>query len=175
MKQSSRWAVAALIFLSGAAAGYYAARRRTPPPPPPHPPSRQQLIDGFHKLYYESDAYTWANTRWFGRQVLKNPLDLWVMQEIVYDTRPDVLIEAGTYLGGSALYFGNLFDLLGHGQIVTMDIQDYPHRVKHPRVHFLLGSSVDLQIVAKVKSFLHPRDRVMVTLDSDHRDRKSVV
>jgi len=90
------------------------------------------------------------------------------MQEIVYETRPDVIIEAGTYLAGAVAYFDSLFDLLGRGQAVTIDIEDYPERVKHPRVHFLLGSSTDHGIVKKVRSFIRPRDKVMVTLDSDH-------
>ena len=159
----------AVLFFSGVWFGRWRERATAPPPPQPHPPSRQEIVDGFHKIYYDASTYTWSGTRWLGAPVLKNPLDLWVMQEIVYENRPDVIIEAGTYLAGAAVFFGNLFDLLGRGQVVTIDIKDYPERAKHPRVHFLLGSSIDPEIVKKVRSFIRPRDKVMVTLDSDHR------
>lgn len=155
----------ALVVMAGAG-GWYLGRRQ--PHKPPQAPTRQDIIDSFARLYYDAGSYTWSNTRWLGTQVVKNPIDLWVFQEIIYETRPDVLVEAGTYLGGSALYFASLFDLLGHGKVVTIDIKDYEARAKHPRVHFLLGSSTDPKIVEKVKTFLSRRDKVMVVLDSDH-------
>jgi cephalosporin hydroxylase len=159
--------LAAALFAAGAFYGRY--RARLPAPPPPQPPSRQEIIDGFHKIYYDASTYTWSATRWLGTPVLKNPLDLWVMQEIVYENRPDLVIETGTYLGGAALYFAHLFDLLGRGRVVTIDIKDYPERAKHRRVEFLLGSSTDPEIVKKVEKLVRPLDKVMVTLDSDHR------
>src|SRR5712692_8075827 len=164
MKNLSRSILLLALMALAAATGWYAGRRTRPPPPP----TRQAIIDGFHKIYYDSGSYTWSNTRWLGAQVVKNPLDLWVFQEIIYDTKPDVIVEAGTYLGGAALYFANLFDLMRHGQVVTIDIKDYEGRAKHPRVHFLLGSSTAPEIVEKVKGFIKPRDKVMVALDSDH-------
>lgn len=161
--------VAAALFAAGAFYGRYRLRVPTPPPEPPKPPSRQEIVDGFHKIYYDASTHTWSATRWLGTPVLKNPLDLWVMQEIIFETRPDVIIEAGTYMGGAALYFAHLFDLLGRGRVVTIDIKDYPERVKHRRVQFLLGSSTEPGIVQKVQGLIRSRDKVMVTLDSDHR------
>ncbi len=164
-----RWLLVAGALVLGAAGGFYGGRRgREPVRPPAPPPGRAAIIEAFEKLYYEADVYTWSNTYWRGAQVLKNPMDLWVFQEIIYDTKPDVIVETGTYLGGSAFYFGDIQDLMGRGKVVTIDIKDYEQRRKHPRVHFLLGSSTDPAIVEKVKSFIGPRDKVMATLDSDH-------
>ena len=157
---------AAVLVAAGVQTGRYWERSRTPPP---QGPTRQEIVDGFHKIYYDASTYTWSDTRWLGAPVLKNPLDLWVMQEIVHEARPDVIVEAGTYLGGTALFFAHLFDLRGHGQVITIDIKDYPERVKHPRVRFLLGSSTDAEVVRNVQSRIRPGDKVMVTLDSDHR------
>jgi Cephalosporin hydroxylase len=78
-------------------------------------------------------------------------------------------IEAGTADGGSAYYFANLFDLMGRGRVITIDIGDSPERPKHNRITYLLGSSTAPAIVDKVKSLIAPGERVMVSLDSDHR------
>src|SRR3954469_4333597 len=78
------------------------------------------LTDNFHRLYYESRERTWGNTFWLGHRVLKCPLDLWIYQEILYEVRPALIIETGTYLGGSALFLASICDLLG-GEVVTVD------------------------------------------------------
>src|SRR5439155_21025853 len=31
-------------------------------------------------------------THWLGTKALKNPLDLWVFQEIIYETNPEVIV-----------------------------------------------------------------------------------
>jgi len=162
-------AAALVLLVAGAAAGRYWERSRARPPEPPKPPDRRQIVEAFQKIYYDAATYTWSNTHWLGARVLKNPLDLWVLQEIVHETRPDVVIEAGTYHGGAALYFAHLFDLLGRGRVITIDIKDYPERARHRRIEFLLGSSTDLAIVARVRSRISRKAKVMVTLDSDHR------
>src|SRR5438045_3390452 len=86
--------------------------------------SEKDLIDGFHKLYYDSAVFgkTWANTNWLGAQVGKCPLDLWMYQEIIYRLKPDLIIETGTYYGGSAYFFASLCDLIGKGRVISIDI-----------------------------------------------------
>ena len=73
-------------------------------------------------------------------QCLKCPLDLWVYQELLWQLKPDLIIETGTYHGGSALYLAHLCDALGHGHIATIDVTDMP-RPAHPRVTYIKGSS----------------------------------
>ena len=72
-----------------------------------------------------------------GTPVLKCPLDLWMYQEILIHTRPDVIVETGTHMGGSALYLAGICDLLGHGRIVTIDVEEREGRPEHPRILYL--------------------------------------
>jgi cephalosporin hydroxylase len=132
-------------------------------------PSVDTVLRLFHLHYYKTVQLSWRSTTWMGVPVEKSPLDMWVYQEILQQTRPDVLIEAGTAEGGSAYYYATIFDLLGHGRVITIDIEDSPRRPKHPRITYLLGSSTGDDIVAKVKSMIAPGEKVMVSLDSDHR------
>jgi len=116
-------------------------------------------------LYYRAD---WQQkTHWLGVRAEKNPMDMWAYQDILYETKPDVIIEAGTASGGSAYYFASIFDLLGKGRIITIDILAMP-RPKHPRITYLLGSSTSGEILRQVRDSIHPGERVMVVLDSDH-------
>ena len=111
----------------------------------------------------------WAETRWLGKQLSKCPMDLWTYQEILWDTKPDVLIECGTGGGGSALFFANVMDLMGRGEVVTIDVECYDHlRIDHPRITWLQGISLHSKIVARVMAHSRQR-RTMVVLDSDHR------
>jgi cephalosporin hydroxylase len=124
-------------------------------------------IERAHDVFYESDAWTMA--RWLGVQALKNPLDLWIYQEIVADTRPELIVETGTWRGGSALYLASICDLLDLGEIVSIDIEplrdDYP---QHPRITYLAGrSSTDPDVVAEIRERADGR-RMLVILDSDH-------
>src|SRR6478735_11461350 len=116
----------------------------------PSPAVRQAVIDQFHRLYYHSARQTWKNTRFYGVTVWKNPMDLWLYQEMIHDFRPDVVIEAGTKFGGSAYYFARLFDLIGHGQVITIDTEPQPNRPDHPRITYLTGSSIDPAIAESV-------------------------
>ena len=120
-----------------------------------------------HDVFYASNA--WTQATWLGSQALKNPLDLWIYQEIMAETRPDVVIETGTYRGGSAHFLASVCDLLDAGEVVSIDIEprrdDYP---EHPRITYLGGrSSTDPDVLAEVRERVDGR-RTMIVLDSDH-------
>jgi cephalosporin hydroxylase len=120
-----------------------------------------------HDVLYLSDA--WTEATWLGAQALKNPLDLWVYQEIMVDTRPELVVETGTYRGGSAFFLASICDLLGAGEVVSIDIEalrdDYP---AHPRITYLGGrSSIDPDVVAEARARAEGK-RMLVILDSDH-------
>jgi cephalosporin hydroxylase len=125
----------------------------------------------FHELYYDSMDQTWKDTFFLGVRTAKCPLDMWVYQEILWETRPDLIIECGTAWGGSALFFASIFDLLGGGEVVTIDIaghDEIPGRPEHPRITYLTGSSTAPDIVAAVRERAATAQRTMVVLDSDH-------
>ena len=101
--------------------------------------------------------------------MLKCPLDLWIYQEILFAVQPDVIIECGTNRGGSAYFMGALFDLIGEGKIVTVDIVDVKeNHPLHPRATYLIGSSTSEDIVRKIRDFAAGAKSVLVVLDSDH-------
>jgi cephalosporin hydroxylase len=133
----------------------------------PSPAVRRAVIEQFHRLYYHSGKQTWKNTRFYGVTVWKNPMDLWLYQEMIHEFRPDVVIEAGTKYGGSAYYFARLFDLVGHGQVITIDTKPQPNRPEHPRITYLTGSSTDPAIAESVDELVGDR-KPLIVLDSYH-------
>jgi cephalosporin hydroxylase len=136
-------------------------------------PTQQETIDDFHRMYYDSNVY--RRTFWRGVETQKCPLDMWIYQEILYELRPDVVVETGTFSGGSAYYMASLFDLLGGGRVITVDLEPQPNLPVHPRITYVSGlSSTAPEAVSKVKSTIKPGESVMVILDSDH-SRKHVL
>jgi len=126
------------------------------------------LIDRFHTLYYSRREQTWGNTFWLGHHVLKCPLDLWTYQEILHEVQPELIIETGTYLGGSALFLASICDLLGSGQVLTIDVDRREDRPRHPRITYLTGSSTSNGILRQVRHRAKDMSRVLVILDSGH-------
>ena len=128
-----------------------------------------KIIKDFHDLYYESSCIggTWKNTNWLGVPIQKCPLDCWIYQELLFKIKPDIIIETGTKVGGSALFFASILDLMGHGEIITIDIDRGTKVPKHDRITYLWASSVDKEVT----KFIEPRikdKKVFVILDSDH-------
>jgi cephalosporin hydroxylase len=136
----------------------------------PLPTVRQAVVDQFHRLYYRRSAQTWKRTYWRGVSVWKNPLDLWLYQEILHEVQPDLIVEAGTKYGGSAFFLANLCDLMGRGRVLTIDITEQPGRPVHDRVTYLTGSSTDPEIIERVDQ-MAAGGRLLVLLDSDHSAR----
>jgi cephalosporin hydroxylase len=125
--------------------------------------------DAFHVAYYDAWLARQGSMdlAWFGYRTMKSPMDMWMYQEILSETKPDLVIECGTAFGGASLYLASLFDLLGRGEVVTIDIEARPGQPNHPRISRLIGSSIDPAILAKVRRRATGR-RTMVILDSDH-------
>ena len=124
-------------------------------------------VERAHDVLYESDA--WTKATWLGAQALKNPLDLWVYQEIMVETQPELIVETGTYRGGSAHFLASMCDLLDRVRSSRSTSSpcatDYP---QHPRITYLGGrSSTDPDVVAEVRERAAGR-RALVILDSDH-------
>ncbi len=124
----------------------------------------------FARLYYARVESTIFGTRFLGIQTLKYPTDLWVYQELISETRPDVIVETGTWHGGSALYLATVCEALGHGRVVTIDTDPGEPLPEHPRITYLRGSSTDPATVSRVRELAADAQAVMVILDSDHSE-----
>jgi cephalosporin hydroxylase len=102
-----------------------------------------------------------------GVSAFKNPLDSWIYQEIIYETKPDTLIEIGSAKGGSTLYFAHLLDLVGKGQVISIDIDRSAFQVSHPRIVQVTGDSSSPAIVKRVKELCRGKS-VLVIHDGEH-------
>jgi cephalosporin hydroxylase len=135
----------------------------------------QRTAERFHDIYYSKlDSGRGLHTivlSWMGYELFKCPMDLWAYQELIVTFRPEIILETGTYKGGSALYLANLCELIDHGTVVSIDI-DATHaatRPQHPRITYLTGSSTGPDVLARVEAIVAGRSNVLVILDSDHR------
>lgn len=114
------------------------------------------------------------NFRWMGRPIIQYPQDMIAMQEILWDVRPDLIIETGIAHGGSLVFYASLCELVGHGEVLGIDIDIRPHNraaieshAMSKRVRMIEGSSIDPVIVEEVTRFAEGK-RVLVVLDSNH-------
>jgi cephalosporin hydroxylase/nucleoside-diphosphate-sugar epimerase len=112
---------------------------------------------------------------WLGRPVIQLPEDLLRIQEVIYGVKPDVLIETGVAHGGSLIFYASLFEAMGRGQVIGIDIEIRPHNrsaiEQHPmakRITLVEGSSVDPATLARVTALIKPGETVMLVLDSNH-------
>ena len=125
------------------------------------------------KLFHELPI--WRHMWFHNVPIEKNPLDLWMMQQVIYEQQPDFVIETGTFKGGSALYWAHTLNGMGleNSRVLTVDINDFvkgaadAHPLWKKYVTFYLGSSTDPAIVSKMAERVKGK-KVIVTLDSDH-------
>ncbi|WP_409341782.1 CmcI family methyltransferase [Paenibacillus sp. MBLB4367] len=130
----------------------------------------KNVIDPFFHLYF--DSLVWQQqTHWLGHPVLKCPLDLFLYQEILFEVRPDVIIECGTYRGGSAYFLASMCDLLMKGRILSIDKHAHEPRPQHHRITYMIGDSASPEMLQQVKSLILPGEVVLVILDSDHSEQ----
>lgn len=124
------------------------------------------IKENFSEFIYLSGSL--LSLEWFGVPMIKNPFDQQMYQEILWKTRPTLVIETGTYLGGSALWFAHMFDLIGNGEIISIDVARDRQLPAHPRITYYEGvSSTDPALLALLAARAAGK-RVMVVLDSDH-------
>jgi len=107
-------------------------------------------------------------TSYMGIHTTKSPLDMWVYQEIIYETMPDVIIEIGCGRGGSTLYLADLCNNIEHGRVLGIDRELYKHQrvIDHPRIKLLEGDAN--QLIDKVKELTFKNKNIMVIEDSSH-------
>lgn len=149
----------------------------------------RDLTAGF--LRRSSELQYSYNFFWMGRPIIQYPQDMAAMQELVWQTRPDLIIETGIAHGGSLIMNASLLALLDMCDAITdgtpfdprsprrkvlgVDIDIREHNRKaieaHPmsnRIDMLQGSSIAEDILAQVRDYAAPFKRVLVSLDSNH-------
>jgi len=132
----------------------------------------QQSLDLVTALDRYDYSYLWS---WMGVPIIQMPADVMATQEVIWATKPDVIIETGVARGGSVLFMASLLEMMGSGKVIGVDIDIRAHNRQsiesHPmskRVVLIEGSSVDEATLARVRAEIPAGARVMVVLDSDH-------
>ena len=112
---------------------------------------------------------------WMGRPIIQLPDDMIRLQEVIYALQPDVLIETGVAHGGSLIFYASLFEAMGKGRVIGVDIEIRPHnraaieahRMKQ-RIELVEGSSTAPEVLAHIRSQIRPDETTLVVLDSNH-------
>lgn len=112
---------------------------------------------------------------WMGRPIIQLPEDMVRLQEVIWTETPDVIVETGVAHGGSLIFYASLFEAVGSGRVIGVDIEIRPHNrlaiEAHPmfkRIELIEGSSTDPSVVSAVHDRISANDKVMVILDSNH-------
>lgn len=116
------------------------------------------------------------NFSWMGRPIIQYPQDMIAMQEILWKVQPDIVIEAGIAHGGSLIYYASILEIIGKpAYVLGVDIDIRAHNKAaietHPmfkRIKMIQGSSIGDDVVGQVKEHAKGKERVLVTLDSNH-------
>ncbi len=135
-----------------------------------------KLKEAAHQFNVESNKAKYSyNFSWMGRPIIQYPQDMIAMQEIIWDIKPDLIIETGIAHGGSLIYYASLLELAGNGEVLGIDIDIRSHNKKaieeHPmykRINMLEGSSVTQEMVERVKPYTIGKEKILVCLDSNH-------
>ncbi|MBW2421629.1 MAG: hypothetical protein JRH19_24025, partial [Deltaproteobacteria bacterium] len=133
----------------------------------------QEVIDRFYEIWSDLEQPTiWKNT-YFGIGTLQNPMDVWITMEIIWQVKPDFIVEAGTLQGGSALLWATILAQVNPtGRVITIDIRNTTtraaaHDLWKKSIEFVSGSSTDPEVVSHVASQVKGK-KVLVILDSLH-------
>lgn len=112
---------------------------------------------------------------WMGRPIIQLPDDMVRIQELIFEIKPDIIIETGVAHGGSLIFYASLLKAMGKGRVIGIDVEIRPHNrlaieshAMSSAITLLEGSSTDEAVVADVRRLVGSNDKVMVILDSKH-------
>jgi cephalosporin hydroxylase len=136
----------------------------------------EQLAADALALNVAADRHDWSyQWSWLGLPVIQMPSDIVALQEVIWETKPQLVIETGIARGGSLVLTASILELLGEGEVLGIDIDIRAHNrtaiEAHPlarRIRMLEGSSVDESVLAEARRAAGAVERVMVILDSNH-------
>lgn len=133
----------------------------------------KQAADAFNVA--SNKAQYSYNFSWMGRPIIQYPQDILAMQEIIWQLKPDLIIETGIAHGGSLIYYASLLELIGKGEVLGIDIDIRAHNraeiEAHPmfkRIRMIQGSAISQEIVDQVAAHARGKETVLVCLDSNH-------
>jgi len=101
-----------------------------------------------------------------GVPIWKNVLDLWIYQEIVHETQPEIVVEIGCKFGGSAMWLADLMQTVGSGDVLTIDLLARPADLPSD-IRFYQGDSTSPEIVERITTECAGK-RTMIIADSNH-------
>jgi cephalosporin hydroxylase len=112
---------------------------------------------------------------WFGRPIIQLPDDMFRVQEVLYRLRPDVVIETGVAHGGSLVYYASIFEAMGHGRVIGVDIEIRKHNRAaleahelKKRIELIEGDSTAKETLERVRALVEQGEKTIVFLDSNH-------
>jgi len=120
------------------------------------------------------DEYSY-HFRWLGLPIIQFPQDIVGLQEIIWEVKPDLIIETGIARGGSLIFSASMLQLIGKGSVLGIDVdirkENREKILKHPlskRIKMIEGSSIDEKVIDKVNEIAKNKKRILVILDSNH-------
>lgn len=136
----------------------------------------KSLVNAAKVFNEESNKAQYSyNFSWMGRPIIQYPQDMIAMQELIWEIKPDLIIETGIAHGGSLIYYASILELIGKGEVLGIDIDIREHNKeeieKHPmfkRIKMLQGSAIDYMVINEVKKYTLNKKSIMVLLDSNH-------
>ena len=129
------------------------------------------------EVLVEADRHRWIHqTTWFGEPLLNLPQDMFAIQEIIWRTKPEFIIEVGVAWGGGMLFEASLLEILGGQKVIGIDIFIPPdlrqrlsnHGKLSERLVLIEGSSTSADTLAQVRTLLGGSRKVLAILDSYH-------
>jgi len=112
---------------------------------------------------------------WLGRPIIQFGDDMIMLQQLIWEVKPDIFIETGIAHGGSLIYTASLFELMGNGKVIGIDVEIRAHNrtaieehAMYKRIEMIEGSSVDVLTIEKLEKLLEDGKTITVMLDSNH-------
>ena len=112
---------------------------------------------------------------WLGRPIIQLPQDIIAIQEIIWEVKPDLIIETGIAHGGSLILSASILELIGHGDVLGIDVEIRSHNRKaiedhvlSKRITMIEGSSVEKETISKIEKIVKHKKKILVILDSNH-------
>lgn len=134
--------------------------------------AKKTALDFIRATYKNHYSY---HFEWLGRPIIQYPQDMVAMQEIIWEVKPDLIIETGIAHGGSLIFYASLLEMLGRGRVLGVDIDIRKHNRElieahsfYKRITMIEGSSVDPRVFSRVAKIAKKNKKVLVALDSSH-------